>query len=114
VRIYNSTYTCITLYLETSLAIYLSLHVYLIIFKNIILMQVQTLPGIHSDKFLDINESEHEFPDQIKTIGFSVTLLHNHGHAPMNHVLCYKSGFTLAEYQPKEKARLLTPCSWFS
>lgn len=67
-------------------------------------MQVENNSGIRSPKFLDINQIEHRFPEQLQNIGFPVTLLHNHPHAPANYVLCYKTGFTFAEYLPKESA----------
>ena len=58
-------------------------------------------PGIPSEKFLDITKIEHAFPEEINHVGFSVTLLHNHRHAPSGYVLCYKRGFIEAEYLPR-------------
>lgn len=75
---------------------------------------IEVLPtGIPSAKFININGAEHTFPEEVNNIGFSVTLLHNHPHAPLNYVLCYMKGFTTAEYLPREKAELMTPCSWY-
>lgn len=56
-------------------------------------------PGINSSKFLDINDIEHHFSTELKSIGFPVTLLHNHKHTPPDHVLMFKKGFNRAEYQ---------------
>ncbi len=50
-------------------------------------MQAQLLLGVPSDKFIDINTIEHVFPEEIKNIGFPVTLLHNYPHAPVNSLL---------------------------
>lgn len=70
-------------------------------------------PGVSSQKFLDINKIQHVFPEEINCVGFAVTLLHNHPHAPSNYVLCYKKGFTEAVYLPRKETNQLVPCSWF-
>lgn len=69
--------------------------------------------GVLSAKFVDIRSGEHHFPSTVDSIGFPVTLLHNHSHAPAGYYLVYRSGFTLAEYLPREEAEKAVPCSWF-
>jgi uncharacterized protein YlxW (UPF0749 family) len=69
-------------------------------------MQAQLLLGVPSDKFIDINTIEHVFPEEIKNIGFPVTLLHNHPHAPVNSLLIYKNNFSVSEYQEKKTLKI--------
>lgn len=77
-------------------------------------MQVKTLPGIQSTKFLDINTLEHRFPEKLKNIGFPVTLLHNHPHCPTDYVLVYEDNFTKSTYKPRKEAETkYYACSWF-
>lgn len=65
-------------------------------------MMQLALPGIQSNKFLDINAIEHSFSEEVSNIGFNVTLLHNHPHALPNHCLVYSKDFKKATYKPKE------------
>ncbi len=69
--------------------------------------------GVLSPKFVDISALEHHFPNNVNTIGFAVTLLHNHRHAPPHHYLLYRNHFDIAEYLPASEAQKYTPCSWF-
>lgn len=47
-------------------------------------------------------------------IGFAVTLLHTHKHAPTNSVLTYQKGWRTAKYFPIEIAnRDYFPCAWY-
>lgn len=69
--------------------------------------------GVLSRKFLDINTLEHHFPTNVECIGFPVTLLHNHAHAPPGHYLVYRKDFSIADYLPANEAEKYHPCSWF-
>lgn len=77
--------------------------------KNIKTMSAGTI----SQKFVDINKVVHKFPQELTEIGFSVTLLHNHPHAPKNYVLLYENDFTKSRYVSLEEAEEYFPCSWY-
>ena len=66
-----------------------------------------------SERFLDINQILHTFPDELKDIGFSTTLLHNHAHAPSSSALVYFDNFTRSEYFSSDKIEQFYPCSWY-
>lgn len=68
--------------------------------------------GIQSAKFLDITKLEHRFPEEIKSIGFSVTLLHNHPHCKTNQVLLYDADYKMACYVDSDQ-KDYSPCSWY-
>lgn len=64
-------------------------------------------------EFIEIDQVSHRFPQEIKEIGFSTTLLHHHSHAPPDSVLVYMKDFSKAEYRPLAEARSYFPCSWY-
>jgi hypothetical protein len=76
------------------------------------MLQVTQSPGIHSDKFLDINKLEHSFPEELKSVGFAVTLLHNHSHAGSG-FLVYAKDYKTARYLDKSSCKFYKPCSWY-
>jgi hypothetical protein len=72
------------------------------------------LPGIQNSCFTDINKMVgHSFPEEIINIGFSVTLLHNHSHAPPNSFLVYSQDFSEASYLSSSQLHSFYPCSWY-
>ena len=72
-------------------------------------MLVAQHPGIQSQKFLDINQLEHKFPEKLKSIGFGVTLLHNHPHARPGYKLLYSHDFKSARYVDEQNSQIYTP-----
>jgi hypothetical protein len=71
-------------------------------------------PGLQNERFVDINQVHHRFPEELKDIGFATTLLHNHPHVPSGYFLVYKNDFTTAEYLPLTKiTNNYFPCSWY-
>ena len=70
-------------------------------------------PGVQSSKFLDINQIHHRFPEDLKSIGFGVTLLHNHPHAKTGCLLLYSSDFNESTYVDVETTSNYSPCSWY-
>ncbi len=73
-----------------------------------------TEAGIQDPRFVDINKAQqHRFPEEVHNIGFSVTLLHNHSHAPKHSCLTYSEDFKTAEYLAQAELQKYYPCSWF-
>lgn len=66
-----------------------------------------------TEKFLDIDQIEHQFPEVLEDIGFPVTLLHKHSHAPMDTMLVFDKGFKSAEYRSSIEMNQYYPCSWY-
>ena len=50
-------------------------------------------PEIQSSRFVDIDQLEHRFPNNVKELGVSVTLLHSHHHCKKNHAMVFKFNF---------------------
>lgn len=70
-------------------------------------------PEIQSFRFVDIDQLEHRFPNDVRELGVSVTLLHSHHHCKENYVLVFKSNFTKSSYHTyEEAAQNYYPCSW--
>ncbi len=66
-----------------------------------------------SERFLNINKVFHTFPEELQNIGFSITLLHKHKHAPSSSVLVFFKNFTCSEYLGLDKIDQYYPCSWY-
>jgi hypothetical protein len=70
-------------------------------------------PEIQSSRFVDIDQLEHRFPNNVKELGVSVTLLHSHHHCKKNQVLVFESNFKESSYHTYEEAvKNYFPCSW--
>lgn len=70
-------------------------------------------PSLESKKFVDINKVWHHFPEEIKSIGFPVTLLHHHPHVDKNKYLLYSEDYKTSTYLSSEEAKNYSPCSWY-
>lgn len=73
-----------------------------------------TEAGIQDPRFLNIDKVfEHRFPEELHKIGFSITLLHNHSHAPKDSCLVYSEDFQEGIYRLRGELKSYYPCSWF-
>lgn len=66
---------------------------------------------LQSVKFLDIDKLTHKFPADVQDLGISVTLLHNHSHAPPKSFLVYKKDFSISTYETNTSHYVA--CSWY-
>jgi len=65
-------------------------------------------------RFLPIDTLEYRFPAEVKELGYSLTLLHHHSHAPSGYVLLFEAGFDKSIYKQKtEVEQMGYPCSWY-
>lgn len=69
--------------------------------------------GVVSGKFVAINQLNHRFPEDIRSLKMKTTLLHNHSHAAAGSYLVFHDSFNLSTYMAEDKLSSYFPCSWF-